>query len=113
MPQMLLPVMSVAQGKWHVAIANDQNLWVEGIGIVRITRLVHGEWLDGILHGVSYILKLRTSIFSIGKAANGGVVTSYHKHKYEVVNHEGKGRFLLTTSRMGRVLYELNIHAES
>lgn len=54
MPPMLLLVMLVAAGNWHVAIPNVHNLSVHGSGTLRIKRLVQGEWLDGIVHGVLY-----------------------------------------------------------
>lgn len=88
-----------------------QNLWVEGTIIVHyIKRFVNGKWLDGSLHGVLHIPELRTKLFSIGKATDKGVVTTYHKDKCEMVIHEGKGDLLLTGSRRGKGLNKLNIH---
>lgn len=62
-----------------------QNLWVEGTSIVHyIKRFVNGKWLDGSLHGVLHIPELRTNLFIIGKAADQGFVTIYHKDKCEM-----------------------------
>ena len=69
----------IPKGTWPVAIANEQNLWVLGKGDIRIKRRANDKWLDGTLHDVQYILELRTNLFSVGRAADRGVITIYRK----------------------------------
>lgn len=71
----------IPKGMWPVIIANEQSMWVQGKGDIKIKRRAHDQWLDGFLHDVLYIPDLRTNLFSIGRAADKGVITIYRKNK--------------------------------
>ena len=101
----------VPKGTWPVAIANEQNLWVQGKGDIKIKRRVHDKWLDGTLHDVLYIPDLRTNLFSIGRAADRGVVTIYRKNTCQMIGDNGEGDILLTGVRTGSSLYKLHLTA--
>ena len=100
----------VPTGKWSVLIANDQRFWVEGIGKVQIERWVDGQWCSGCLEGVLYVPKLRANLFSIGAAADRGVVTIYKRDGCSLIDDDGKGKEVVTGYRSGK-LYKLNIRA--
>lgn len=100
----------VPTGKWSVLITNDQRLWVEGIGKVQIERWVDGQWYSGCLEGVLYVPKLRANLFSIGAAADKGVVTIYKRDGCSLIDDDGKGKEVVTGYRSGK-LYKLNIRA--
>lgn len=70
----------IPKGTWPVAIANELSLWVLGKGDIKIKRRAHDQWLDGTLHDVLYIPDLITNLFSIGRAADKGIVTIYRKN---------------------------------
>ena len=97
----------IPKGTWPVAIANEQSLWVLGKRDIKIKRRAHDEWLDGTLHDVLYIPDLRTNIFSIGRAADRGVVTIYRKNTCQIIGDNGNGDILLTGIRTGNSLYKL------
>ena len=101
----------IPKGKWPVAIANDQNLWVQGKGDIKIKRRAHDKWLDGTLHDVLYIPELRTNLFSVGRAADRGVITIYRKNSCQMVGDNGDGDILLTGVRTGTSLYKLQMKA--
>lgn len=56
----------VPHGTWFVAVADDRDLWVRGLGDINITRIVDGIEKRGILKKVLYIPDLRRNLFSIG-----------------------------------------------
>ena len=99
----------VPKGTWPVAITNDQSLWVQGKGNIRIKRRAHNQWLDGILHNVLYIPELRTNLFSIGRAADRGIVTIYRKNTCQMIADNGEGEIILTGIRTGSSLYKLQM----
>jgi hypothetical protein len=101
----------IEKGKWLVAIANEQNLWVLGKGDIKIKRRAHDKWLDGTLHDVLYIPDLRTNLFSIGRVADRGVVTIYRKNTCQMIGDNGEGDILLTGIRTGTSLYKLQMKA--
>lgn len=63
----------------------------------------HATW--GIAH-----TRIAYKLFSLGKAAEKGVVTTYHRIS-EMVSHEGRGNLLIIGSRNRKGLYKFNIHA--
>ena len=101
----------IQKGTWPVAIANEQNLWVLGKGDMKIKRRAHDKWLDGTLHDVLYIPDLRTNLFSIGRAADRGVITIYKKNTCQLISENGDGEILLTGIRTGSSLYKLQMKA--
>ena len=101
----------IPKGTWPVAIANEQNLWVQGKGNIRIRRRAHNQWLDGILQNVLYIPELRTNLFSIGRAADRGIITIYRKNVCQMIADNGDGEILLTGIRTGSSLYKLQMKA--
>ena len=100
---------AIPKGTWPVAIANEQSLWVQGKGDVRIKRRAHNQWLDGILHNVLYIPELRTNLFSIGRAADRGIITIYRKNVCQMIVDNGNGDIILTGIRTGSSLYKLQM----
>jgi hypothetical protein len=86
----------ISKGTWPVAIANEQNLWVLGKGDMKIKRRAHDKWLNDTLHDVLYIPDLRTHLFSIGRAADRGVVIIYRKNTCQMIGDNGDGDILLT-----------------
>lgn len=102
----------IPKGTWPVAIANEQSLWVLGKGDIKIKRRAHDQWLDGTLHDVLYIPDLRTNIFSIGRAADRGIVTIYRKNTCQMIGDNGDGDILLTGIRTGISLYKLQMKAK-
>ena len=102
---------AIEKGTWPVSIASDQNLWVQGKGDIRIKRRANDQWLDGTLHDVLYIPDLRTNLFSIGRAADRGVITIYRKNTCQMIGDNGDGDILLTGIRTGSSLYKLQIRA--
>ena len=101
----------IPKGTWPVAIANEQNLWVQGKGNIKIRRRAHNQWLDGMLHNVLYIPELRTNLFSIGRAADRGIITIYRKNVCQMIADNGDGEILLTGIRIGSSLYKLQMKA--
>lgn len=101
----------IPKGTWPVAIANEQSLWVLGKGDIKIKRRAHDQWLDGTLHDVLYIPDLRINLFSIGRAADIGVVTIYRKNTCQMIGDNGNGDILLTGVRTGSFLYKLQMKA--
>ena len=64
---------NIPTGTWAVAVADDRDLWVRGIGDIHITRLINGEHKKGILKKVLFIPDLRRNLFSIGLASKAGL----------------------------------------
>ena len=89
---------------WPVAIANEHSLWVMGKRDIKIKRRAHDQWLDGTLHNVLYIPDLRTNLFSIGRAADRGIVTIYRKNTCQMIADNGNGDIVLTGIRNGSSL---------
>ena len=102
----------IPKGTWPVAIANEQSLWVMGKGDIKIKRRAHDQWLDGTLHNVLYIPDLRTNLFSIGRAADRGIVTIYRKNTCQMIADNGNGDIVLTGIRTGSSLYKLQMKAK-
>jgi hypothetical protein len=63
---------AIPQGSWSVAVADDRNIWVKGIGDINITRTVNGVEKKGVLRKVMFIPELRRNFFSIGVASKAG-----------------------------------------
>ena len=101
----------IPKGTWPVAIANEQNLWVQGKGDIKIKRRTHDQWLDGTLHDVLYSPDLITNLLSIGRAADKGIVTIYRKNTCQLIGDNGEGDILLIGIRTGCSLYRLQMKA--
>lgn len=86
----------IPKDMWLVTIANEQSLWVQGKGDIKINRRAQDQWLDGFLHDVLYIPDPITNLFSIGIAADRGVTTIYRKNKCQMIGDNGDGDILLT-----------------
>ena len=84
---------------------------MQGKGNIRINRRAHNQWLDDILHDVLYIPELRTNLFSIGKAADRGIITIYRKNICQMIADNNDGEILLTGIRTGSSLYKLQMKA--
>ena len=101
----------ISKGTWHVAIANEQNLWMLGKGDIKIKRRAHDKWLDGTLHDVPYIPDLRTNLFSVGRVADKRMVTIYRKNTCQMIGDNGERDILLTGIHTGTSLYKLQVKA--
>ena len=63
----------IPSGTWSVTVADDRDLWVRGIGDIRLTRTIDGVQKNGILHKVMFIPDLRRNLFSIGLTSKAGL----------------------------------------
>lgn len=52
--------------KSRVTLGNNQHLSVEGKGMIKIQKLIHGKWYDSTINNVLYIPELRKNLFSEG-----------------------------------------------
>lgn len=87
-----MDMREVPNGTWYVLIANDQRLWVRGVGKIHIERWIDEQWHLGYLQEVLYVPKLQTNLYSIGAAADRGVVTIYEKDGCTLIDEDGWGQ---------------------
>lgn len=74
-----------------MAVANDRNLWVRGIGDINITRSNHGKQKQGVLKKVLFISELRRNLFSIELASKAGLSFQTLENKCALYRDLGKG----------------------
>lgn len=88
----------VTKGTWLMVNGYCQriDLWVLGIGDIKIKQRAHDQWLDGTFHEVLNIPYLRPNIFCIERVANRGMVTIYKKNKFHMIRDNGDGDIILT-----------------
>ena len=98
----------IPSGTWSVTVADDRNLWVEGIGDIIITRTVDGVHKRGVLQKVLYIPKLRRNLFSIGLASKAGLSFQTLGEKCALFQDLGKGPKIMEGVQTG-TLYRLSI----
>ncbi len=67
----------VLVGKWPIMVANNQKLWICGVGIIKVQCVINGRWEKKSLSRVLYMLELKKNLFSVGQATNRGFVTTY------------------------------------
>ncbi|KAG0625849.1 hypothetical protein M758_2G084400, partial [Ceratodon purpureus] len=98
----------VAEGRWPVMVADNRKLWVRGVGRIKANCLVNEKWELRVLDQVLYVPALKKNLFSVGKAADKGFVTTYTRTTCYLTSHEGRGSVVLTGVRADR-LYKLQL----
>lgn len=98
----------IPPGTWSVTVADDRNLWVQGIGDILITRTVDGIHKKGVLQKVLYIPELRRNLFSIGLASKAGLSFQTLGEKCALFQDLGKGPKVMEGVQTG-TLYKLSI----
>ena len=99
----------IPSGTWSVAVADDRDLWVRGIGDINITRLVNGVQKKGVLQKVLYIPDLRRNLFSIGLASKAGLSFQTLGDKCVLYADLGRGPKVMEGNQIG-TLYKLSIN---
>ena len=98
----------IPQGTWAVTVADDRNIWVQGVGDINITRTVDGVSKEGVLKKVLYIPDLRRNLFSIGLASKAGLSFQTHGDRCALYHNFGKGPKVMEGVQIG-TLYKLSI----
>ena len=98
----------IPTGTWSVTVADDRDLWVEGVGDILITRIVDGIHKRGVLQKVLYIPELRRNLFSIGLASKAGLSFQTLGEKCALFQDLGKGPKVMEGIQTG-TLYKLCI----
>ena len=98
----------IPQGTWAVTVADDRDIWVQGVGDINITRTVDGIAKEGVLKKVLYIPDLRRNLFSIGLASKAGLSFQTHGDKCALYHNLGKGPKVMEGIQVG-TLYKLSI----
>ena len=99
---------NIPPGTWAVAVADDRDLWVRGIGDIHITRLIDGEQKKGILKKVLFIPELRRNLFSIGLASKAGLSFQTLGNRCVLYADLGQGPVVMEGTQAG-TLYKLSI----
>jgi hypothetical protein len=99
---------SIPPGTWAVTVVDDRELWVHGIGNIKITRTVDGIHKQGTLQKVLYIPELRRNLFSIGVASKAGLSFQTLGNKCALYRDLGKGPKVMEGVQIG-TLYRLSI----
>lgn len=99
----------IPPGTWSVAIADDQDLWVQDIGDIEITCTIDGTKKKGVLKNVLFILELGINLFSIGLASKSGLSFRTMGDRCELYHDFGKGPKVMEGIRIG-ILYKLSIN---
>ena len=99
---------AIPPGTWAVAVADDRDLWVRGIGDINITRLVDGVNKKGVMRKVLYIPGLRRNLFSIGLATKAGIAFQALRDRCVLHDDFGEGPKVMEGERIG-TLYKLSI----
>ena len=98
----------IPSGTWSVTIADDRNLWVQGIGDIIITRTVDRVYKKGVLQKVLYIPELRRNLFSIGLASKADLSFQTVGEKCALFQDFGKRPNVMEGVQTG-TLYRLSI----
>ena len=98
----------IATGTWSVTVADDRDLWVQGVGDINITRLVDGVQKKGVLQKVLFIPDLRRNLFSIGFASKAGLSFQTLGDKCVLYKDLGEGPKVMEGVQVG-TLYKLSI----
>lgn len=98
----------IPSGTWSVTVADDRNLWVQGVGDIHITRIVDGINKKGVLRKVLYIPELRRNLFSIGLASKSGLSFQTLGDRCALFQDLGKGPKVMEGVQTG-TLYRLSI----
>ena len=98
----------IPSGTWSVAIADDRNLWVRGVGDINITRLIDGVHKKGVLKKVLFVPDLRRNLFLIGLVSKAGFSFPTLRNKYVLYDGLGQGPKVLEGNLVG-TLYKLSI----
>jgi hypothetical protein len=104
-------INEIQQGRWPVMIANNHKLWVRGVGQIMAKCLVDGQWENRTFKHVLYVPELRKNLFSVGQAANKGLVTTYTRHSCYLTSCEGRGNIILAGTCKNK-LYRLSMEIE-
>lgn len=64
---------SIPRGTWSVAVADDRDLWVRGIGDIEIMRSIDGVQKMGLMQKVIFIPDKRRNLLSKGLASKAGL----------------------------------------
>lgn len=99
---------NVPEGRWPVMIADNRRLWVRGVGRIQVKCQLDGVWKQRHIHRVLYVPQLRKNLFSVGQAADKGFITTYTRHTCYVTSNEGRGKIVLTGTRVNK-LYKLEM----
>lgn len=99
----------IPSNTWSVIVADDKNLWVQGIGDINITRTVDGIQKKGVLQKVLFIPELRRNLFSIGLASKAGLSFQTLREKCALYQDLGKGPKVMEGIQIG-TLYKLFIN---
>lgn len=99
----------IPSGTRLVTVADDQDLWVRGIGDINITRTIDGTQKKGVLQRVLFIPDLRRNLFSIGLASKAGLSFQTLGDKCAIYKDLGKGPKVMEGICLG-TLYKLSIN---
>ena len=99
---------AIANGTWPVTGIGStaQPLFALGVGSVAIKAKVNETWHDAIISDVLFVPHLGINLFSIGAAADKGIVSIFDR---QTVRFEKAGKTVASGTRANRKLYELEV----
>lgn len=99
----------VDHGTWSVAVADDRDVWVLGIGDINIMLTIDGCQHQGVLRKVLYVPELRRNLFSIGLASLSGISFVTLGSTCALYRNLGNGPKIMEGVRVG-TLYQLSFY---
>lgn len=101
---------SIPSEIWSVAIIDDWNLWVRGIGNIEFMRTIDGVHKKRLLQNALFISNLRRNSFSIGLASKVGLSFQTLGDKCALYRDLDNGPKVMEETWTG-TLYKLSIKA--
>lgn len=88
----------------EVIFGNEMRCRVEGVGTVKILRLIDGSWVPGVINNVFYVPGIQLNLLSVGACTSNGITAVFVG---DYVNFLFEGKLMGTGLKQENDIYRM------